>query len=54
MREYTIRLYIDNQTIVEYNIAARGMNIAEDEALRKYADSGLCGRIMYLTTTMKP
>ena len=54
MREYTIRLFLDNENIVEYNITARGMNIAEDEALRKYADSGLGGRIMYLTTTMKP
>lgn len=50
MKEYTIRLFTDDQTIVEYRITARNMLMAEDEALRKFADSGIPGRIQYLTT----
>ena len=50
MKEYTIRIFTDDQTIVEYRITAHNMFVAEDEALRKFADSGIPGRVTYLTT----
>lgn len=53
MNNYTIRLFLDTLTIVEYNLSASNMFVAEDVALRKFADSGLPGRIRYLTTEEK-
>lgn len=50
MKNYIIRFFLDNLTIVEYNITAGSMIAAEDEALRKLKESGIPGRIQYLTT----
>ena len=53
MREYTIRLYLDTLVIIEYNITAKNMFVAEDEAFRKFTNSGVVGRITYLSTIEK-
>ena len=50
MKNYIIRFFLDNLTIVEYKITAGSMIAAEDEALRKLKESGVSGRIQYLTT----
>jgi len=53
MKEYTIRIFNDNLEIYECKISAKNMFVAEDEALKRYNESGLCGRITYLTTEEK-
>ena len=52
MKEFTIRFFCDDQTIVEYNIEAKDIYQAENIAMDKF----LCNydkRIMYLTSNEK-
>lgn len=50
MKEYTIRLYLDTQEIIEFKLTAKSMLSAEAEALKKYNDNYGWKRIMYMST----
>ena len=50
MKEYTVRIFTDELTVIEYHIIASNMRTAEDEALRKFKKSGVTGQIKYLNT----